>query len=115
MGNRQMLVVDDDLISCRALQGIFRRKGWQVNVATTVNEALGLLDPPPDCVVLDLMLSDGDGEDVLRRVRDENLPSRVIVTTGCEDAKRLGQLASLRPEALLRKPIDLAEVCQACD
>ncbi len=114
MSTRRMLVVDDDLISCRALQGIFRRKGWQVAVAATVNEALDLLDPPPDCVVLDLMLPDGDGETVLRRVREENLPSRVIVTTGCEDSRRLCALASLQPEALLRKPIDLTDVCNAC-
>jgi CheY-like chemotaxis protein len=114
MGDRRILVVDDDSVSRRAMEGIFRRKGWLVTSAATVGEALSQLEPAPDCVLLDLMLPDGDGETVLRRVREQNLPSRVIVTTGCEDDRRLVTVASLRPNAILRKPISLDQVCDAC-
>ena len=98
-----------------ALRKIFTRRGWDVVSAMTVAGGLALLDPPPDCVILDLMLPDGGGEAVLRRVRDQKLKTRVAVCTGMEDPARMARISGLAPEALLRKPISLAEVCRICE
>ena len=98
-----------------ALRKIFIRKGWDVLSAMTVAGGLALLDPPPDCVILDLMLPDGGGEAVLRRVRDEKLKTRVAVCTGMEDPARLARVVGMEPEALLRKPISLADVYRVCE
>jgi DNA-binding response OmpR family regulator len=102
-------------VTLDALRKIFTRKGWDVISAMTVAGGLALLDPPPDCVILDLMLPDGSGEAVLRRVRDEKLKTRVAVCTGMEDPARLARVAGMGPETLLRKPISLAEVCRICE
>jgi len=109
-----MLVVEDDPTTCDLLRAIFAHLGWQVAVASTVAEGLSLLDPPPDLLVLDLTLPDGDGTDLLRHVRTAHLPTRVAVTTG-HDPALLSAVSSLRPDALLQKPIEVADVCRAYD
>jgi DNA-binding response OmpR family regulator len=113
MNRQRMLVVEDDRTTCDLLRAIFAHLGWQVLVASTVADALRLLDPPPDLLVLDLTLPDGDGTDILRHVRTAHLPTRVAVTTGLDPAF-LPAVTSLRPDALLQKPIEVADVCRAC-
>jgi CheY-like chemotaxis protein len=71
MNGYRVLIVEDDAASCDALLRIMDHRGWVVTVAQTVAEAMVSLDPPPHCILLDLMLPDGGGEDVLRKVRDQ--------------------------------------------
>jgi DNA-binding response OmpR family regulator len=108
-GNR-LLIVEDHAATRAALQILFARRGWEVTEAGTVSEALARLDPPPDYLLLDLMLPDGDGESVLRMVREAALGTRVAVLTGLQDPLRLGRVEGLHPDVLLRKPFDVAAV-----
>ncbi len=114
MTGRRLLVVEDDQSSRFALQKIFTLRGWNVSAAATLAEALALLEPPPDCVILDLMLPDGPGETLLRAVRGMGLETRVVVATGVGNADRLRDLRGLEPEEIFRKPIDVDDLCRAC-
>jgi CheY-like chemotaxis protein len=89
--------------------------GWDIRVAATIAEAKALLLPCPDGLVLDLMLPDGDGVDLLEQVRAEGLPIRIAVTTGSADVRRLQAVADLRPDVLLAKPIHLPDLLRALD
>ena len=91
MGLHRLLIVEDDPSTLRALGAIFRLKGWEVLVAKTVKEAISVLDSGVEfcCLVLDLMLPDGDGESILRRVRADRPETRVAVCTGVDDQARL--------------------------
>ena len=102
-----MLGVEDDASSLTALVGILRFWGWQVETATTVAAAMGKLDAGVTHVLLDLMLPDGDGADVLKHIRDARLPIAVTVTTGLSDQMRLEEVRRFSPEGILVKPIDL--------
>lgn len=73
-----------------------------------------MMDPAPDCIILDLMLPDGDGAVILRKVREDKFPTCVVVTTGCTDRERLDEVEQLRPERLLRKPVDFSQVLSGC-
>ena len=108
--NPTLLVVEDDEMSRRAWKSIFSRRGWDVTAVGTVAEALTLLDPAPDFLILDLSLADGDGEAILGKVRDENLRTRVAVTTGTCDGARLRDVRGLNPDALLEKPISVVDL-----
>lgn len=83
-----------------------------MSVAATLAEAWPLLEQKPDVVVLDLMLPDGDGIEVLNRVRGGNLPVRIVVTTGSDDPDRLQTVRSLKPDLFLTKPINLQELLE---
>lgn len=113
MAQRSLLVIEDDPSTRNALRKCFRLKGWDVRVATTIAEGLAQLDPPPDCVILDLMLPDGEGEIILRKIRGDRLPIRVAICTGVHDPGRFGALAGLGPDALLRKPVEVADFFRA--
>src|SRR5262245_24848007 len=71
-GKRRVLVVEDDESSRNALQFLLASSGWEVDLANNLAEALDLLKKsPPDSVVLDLMLPDGDGTLLLEYLRDK--------------------------------------------
>ena len=108
MDRHRMLIVEDHQETRTLLRRILALTltGWEVVEATTVEEGLAQLVPPPDCVLLDLELPDGPGEALLRKVRQDHLQTRVVVNTGTADSARLGAISDLRPEALLQKPLN---------
>ena len=108
----RLLLVEDDWRTHSALRKILGKLGWEVHSAMTVSGGLALLGLKPDAIVLDLMLPDGDGAAVLRKVRSERLPIKVAVTTGVDDGERLDEIRRLAPDALLRKPMDLKDLLQ---
>jgi DNA-binding response OmpR family regulator len=110
-----LLLVEDHETTRRTLAKLLSRRGWDVQSASTVGEGLALLDAEPECIVLDLMLPDGEGELVLRRVREAGLRTRVAVTTGEGDEARLEAVRRLGADALLRKPIALDDLYRACE
>jgi DNA-binding response OmpR family regulator len=114
----KLLLVEDDRATYTALRGILTLRGWEVVVATTVAEALDSLADDLDAVILDLMLPDGPGETVLRRIRDRADPEPprrmpIAVTTGVSDAQRIADVERLGATALLRKPITLSDLLKA--
>ncbi len=115
MNGYRVLVVEDDLASRHALERLLAHKGWVVTVARTVAEAMEKLSPPPHCILLDLMLPDGDGEQILRRVQEEDLPTKVAVCTGTSDPVRLAMVKGMDPAALFHKPLDFEAVCEAVE
>jgi CheY-like chemotaxis protein len=109
------LVVDDHLATRDGLCRVLALCGWEVLEAATVAEGLAQLDPPPDCIVLDLELPDGPGEAILRKVRFERLPIREVVSSGMPDSGRLSEVRAMRPDALLQKPLDSADLRTICE
>src|SRR6059036_4322339 len=85
----RVLVVDDEPQILRGLRVVLRRAGFQVDVAASVAEALDALAVrPPDALVLDLILPDGTGVDVLRDLRRwSSLPVLVLSAIGDEREK----------------------------
>lgn len=109
----RLLLIEDDWRTHTALRKILIKLGWEVHSAMTVSGGLALLQLKPQAIILDLMLPDGDGMDVLRQIRAENHPAKVAVTTGIEDRARLEEIRGLEPDALLRKPLELDELLRA--
>lgn len=111
----RVLIVEDQAAARDALRRLARREGFEVQTAATTAEAMAALDPTPDCVVLDLVLPDGEAEAVLAKIRSEGLPVRVVaVVTGMSDTTRLQKVSELRPELLLYKPIDSEVLFRVC-
>lgn len=117
MDENHVLIVEDDPATRRSLGRLFARNGWHVTEAADSSEAILALDAndaPPDWMILDLMLPDGDGEFMLRRVRKTRLPVRVAVCTGAESPQRLAAVSRFAPDLLVREPIDMAALLEAC-
>ena len=102
----RMLLVEDDELTCSLMRSIFASKDLEIVTAHTVAEALALLDSRPDYLILDCTLPDGDGIEVLERVRADGLTTRVAVVSGWTDQ---GTVEGLRPDAVVRKPVNIDE------
>ena len=109
---RRVLVVEDVPDARAALDAILRRRGLQTACAANLASALSLLGWQPDTIVLDLMLPDGNGVEVLRRVRTAGMAAQVAVVTATSDDRLLDEVQALKPDALFRKPPDWNELCR---
>src|SRR5579872_6566719 len=68
----RVLVVDDEPSLAELLSSVLRYEGWSVRTAGSGAEAVKSgRDFRPDAVVLDIMLPDFDGVEVMRRLRAE--------------------------------------------
>jgi two-component system KDP operon response regulator KdpE len=84
-----VLVCDDEQQILRALRVILRDAGYESLPASTMQEALDVAAVGrPDAGIIDLVLPDGDGVDLCRRLREwTGMPLIVLSAVGDEDAK----------------------------
>jgi two-component system KDP operon response regulator KdpE len=85
----RVLVCDDEQQILRALRVILRDAGYEALPAATVEEALDAAAVGrPDAAIVDLVLPDGDGVELCRRLREwSEIPVIVLSAVGDEDAK----------------------------
>ena len=85
----QLLLVEDDLRLAEQVRDFLQAAGWQVTHAANAAQAESELSPRRgdapgfDALVLDLMLPDGDGLDICRRLRTHSdLPVLMLTARG---------------------------------
>jgi two-component system, OmpR family, KDP operon response regulator KdpE len=85
----RILVVDDESQILRALRVVLREAGFEVVPAETAREALDRAAVrPPQAAIVDLVLPDGDGIEVTRRLREwSEMPILVLSAVGEEEQK----------------------------
>jgi two-component system KDP operon response regulator KdpE len=85
----KVLVCDDEQQILRALRVILRDGGFEALPASTMEEALDVAAVNrPDAAIIDLVLPDGDGIELCRRLREwTDIPLIVLSAVGDEDAK----------------------------
>jgi DNA-binding response OmpR family regulator len=77
-----ILVVEDELLTRRMLQELLQREGFAIITAGTVAEAVAEVERRAyDLVLLDLVLPDGDGLTICRRIRARHQMPIVILST----------------------------------
>jgi two-component system KDP operon response regulator KdpE len=88
-GDARVLVVDDEPQIVRGLRVVLQNAGYRVEEATTKREALDALSfRPPNAIVLDLLLPDGDGVEVTTDIRRwSRVPIVVLSAVGDEQQK----------------------------
>jgi two-component system, OmpR family, KDP operon response regulator KdpE len=88
-GGAHVLVVEDEPQIVRGLKVIIRQAGFDVRAAETMQEALDAVAVrPPDVMILDLVLPDGNGVEIVEQVRTwSGLPIIVLSAVGDEREK----------------------------
>ncbi len=90
--NRKILIVEDERRMARFIRMNLEHDGFQVLEATRGQEGLDKLrEELPDLILLDVMLPDIDGFEVLRRVREvSEIPVVMLTAKGEEDDRVRG-------------------------
>lgn len=92
-GPARVLVVDDEPAITRALRASLEAAGYLVENAATAAEALErAASVPPDVVVLDMLLPDGGGLAVCRRLREWSAMPIVVVSGVDGEDDKIGAL-----------------------
>ena len=107
----RVLVVDDEPSLAELLANVLRYEGWEIQTAGDGRSAVRVArEFRPDAVVLDVMLPDFDGLEVLRRVRTE-LPYVCVLFLTARDAvdDRIAGITA-GGDDYVTKPFSLEEV-----
>ena len=103
------LIVEDHGTTREVLRRLLRVCGYEADAVGSIAEAETRLDSS-DRLFLDLELTDGNGVELLRRIRAQNLPIRVAITTGSSHGPLMAEISRLRPDAVFIKPIDFSKL-----
>jgi len=78
----RILIIDDEEVMRDVLETVLRREGYEIVLAASGEEGLGLLDNEEiDLIVLDMMLPGMNGVETLRSIKDTNPDTPVIIVT----------------------------------
>ena len=90
---QRILVVDDEPQILRALGATLRGAGYTVDSAATAEQALtAAAAHPPEAVILDLVLPDGDGTDVCRELRTWSDAPVIVLSAVGEERQKIAAL-----------------------
>ncbi len=110
MTKRTILLIEDEEAISEPLAAALAREGFAPLVAGTVAKGLELFESrSPDLVLLDVMLPDGDGREVLRRIRETSRTPVVMLTARGEEMDRVLGL-ELGADDYVTKPFSAAEL-----
>jgi two-component system response regulator RegA len=116
IGAPSILIVDDESIVRNALVRAFRYRGHEVRSAASCEEARQIIDQqPPDLAVVDLMMPDGSGLDVLRHLKAISPAARVVVLSGYGSLATAVEAVQLGAANFLSKPAEPDEILAAFD
>lgn len=106
----RVLVVEDDREIRALMQSSLSVEGFEVQTAVTLSEASALLHhSPPDVIVLDLGLPDGDGVQLVREARARHSLPIIVVSARHQEAQKI-QLLDAGADDYLTKPFSVAEL-----
>jgi two-component system, OmpR family, response regulator len=107
----RVLVVDDEVNIAELLAMALRYEGFEVRVAHTGSKAVAeAKDLSPDAVVLDMMLPDFDGLEVLRRMRTHDPLVPVLFLTARDSVEDRVAGLTAGGDDYVTKPFSLEEV-----
>jgi CheY-like chemotaxis protein len=102
-----VLIVEDNELVTGALRILFEETGRRVTVAHSVAEAIEAgTNDPPDLLLLDLTLPDGDGLEVALSLRKAGVrPKATVALTGRDDPASLQRCSDADITAVMVKPV----------
>jgi two-component system response regulator AtoC len=104
----RVLVIDDSEMIRTYLASFLELKGYDVDTAEDGRRALALLEggAAPDVIVLDVMLPGLDGLETLRRIRDLDAETPVVMLSVVGKASTIVEAMTLGASDYLNKPFD---------
>lgn len=113
----RILVVDDQPELAELIRNVLGDEGYDVTVCTDSRQALRLVEEEtPAAMILDIMMPETDGFEVLRQLRTNPVGQRlpVILMSGAwrrnEKQRQIGTTQEIAPTIVLPKPFELVDL-----
>lgn len=106
----RILVVEDDRDLRELMRASLSVEGFEVQTAVSLSEAAALVrNDPPDVIVLDLGLPDGDGAELVQEVRRKHSLPILVVSARHQEAQKI-KLLDAGADDYLTKPFSVSEL-----
>ncbi|MEP7293727.1 MAG: response regulator [Chloroflexota bacterium] len=115
-GGKQILVIEDDLDVGNVFRTALEQAGYKVALVNDVTKALGVVfQGMPDAIILDWMLPDMNGLDLVKYVRKQKTPRHVpmLVVSDAKAGYQRGQALAAGADSFFGKPIAVEELVRA--
>ena len=110
MSRRMILIVEDEESISEPLASALEREGYEIAIAPTAETALDAVrTKEPDLVLLDVMLPDGDGREILRDIRSSSSTPVIMLSARGEETDMVVGL-ELGADDYVSKPFRAAEL-----
>lgn len=104
----RVLLIDDSAVAAEMIAWLLRRTGAEVEVAGTAAEGVAAFRRrPADMVVVDLVLPDGDGREVVARLAGRAV---FVALTGFADADTEASCLEAGFDHFLTKPVNIEDL-----
>ena len=112
--DRTLLLVDDDEPFLRRLERAMEKRGFEVQAAGSVAEGIAKATSKPAAyAVVDLRLEDGNGLDVVEKLRERRPDARIVVLTGYGAIATAVAAVKIGATDYLSKPADANDITNA--
>jgi two-component system response regulator RegA len=109
-----VLLVDDDPIFLNTFRREFARRDWHVATAARADEAAAAArQHQPTVIVLDLMLGDDNGIDLIEALKREVPATRIVMTSGHPSFAAAVEAMRLGAHHFVAKPCSVERVIAA--
>ena len=112
-----LMLVDDDVVFSRVLSRALAARGFAVESATSLEQAMALLArravKPPDYAVVDLNLAGSSGLKLVGALRAANDACRILMLTGYASIATAVDAVKLGASQYLAKPADTETIVRA--
>jgi two-component system response regulator RegA len=113
-GDMSLLIVDDDKPFLARLARAMEGRGFTVETADSVEDAVAKARAnPPAYAVVDMRLGDGNGLDVVAAIREKREDARTIILTGYGNIATAVTAVKLGAIDYLSKPADADDIYAA--
>ena len=107
----KLLVIEDELSLQEMMATTLRKDGYIVETASDYSTAVSKLGSYSyDCILLDIMLPDGNGLDILEIIKNSGNAANVIITSARDSIDDKIRGLELGADDYLAKPFHLAEL-----
>lgn len=108
---KKVLIIDDDPTFLMMLKNFLERKGFQARGGISANDALNILRKEHfDVILLDFMLPDKNGVDLLKDIKQLNVDAPIILLTSYADIKTAVAAIKLGAFDYVSKPANTVEI-----
>jgi DNA-binding response OmpR family regulator len=114
MKRRSILVVEDDIVLCTAMESALVQRGYDTRIAHSVSHSIELTrERLPELLILDISLPDGLGWSVLDYIAVTFPDSEVASVVATSDRVTRSQLRAYQVQKYIAKPFDLSHLMEA--
>jgi len=109
--DKSLLIVDDDRPFSTRLARAMEGRGYLVRVAESVADGIAAIESePPAFAVIDMRLGDGNGLDVIERLKNRRPDARGVILTGYGNIATAVTAVKLGAVDYLSKPADADDI-----